>query len=333
MGWRQSLETLQKQFEAHATRSRGLHHLMVEVADDARERMGGPDWFVREGRQGSVDIEALERAEPWCVVQGSGLPSVQPQFRGVRPDESLEGIPKERVICDSSGTARAVFEPMRLRASYLCGDSNALKGFGALAEAASRTLIGASELVESELSEDVVDLFRNPRGGIRCIFGTVIEPPQVFIAHGWNAGMAVYPEGVVIDMPIAETARSVGHWLLLLHRLAWRRLPGSPLQGERLAWHENMTVPYESVVERKLGPGFPKQWRDRFAEIPSTSYYSVLGERERPLDVNLASSFAIGELLSCKPKTVAGMGGDPKGIQQRSLLKTVSYPWRRTFVH
>jgi len=26
----------------------------------------------------------------------------------------------------------------------------------------------------------------------------------------------------------------------LLHRLAWRRIPGSPLQGRRLAWHENI---------------------------------------------------------------------------------------------
>ena len=55
MGWRQSLETLQKQFEAQATRSRGLHHLMVEVADDERDQMVGPAWFVRDGKLGSAD--------------------------------------------------------------------------------------------------------------------------------------------------------------------------------------------------------------------------------------------------------------------------------------
>jgi len=48
MGWKETLETLRKQFEARATCSRGLHHLMVEVADDERDRMEGPDWFVRE---------------------------------------------------------------------------------------------------------------------------------------------------------------------------------------------------------------------------------------------------------------------------------------------
>lgn len=307
MGWRESLETIRKQFEAQATRSRGLHHLMVEVADNARDRMRGPDWFVSSRGQGHgwADIKALEQGEPWCLVESSGLPGVHGQFRGVRPDESLETIPKERIICDGSGNPRAVFEPGRLRESYLCGDLNALKGFESLAEAASRILTGATELFESELSDSVADIFRNPRSGIRYVFGTVIEPPHVITARGWGSGVAVYPQGVVIDMPIAETAPSVGHWLLLLHRIAWRRIQGCALVGERRAWHGSVTVPYEWVVEREFGPGFPPQWKDRFAQIPSTSYYSTLGEREHPLDVNLASSFAISELLSCKPNAVA----------------------------
>jgi len=311
MGWRESLETIRKQFEAQATRSRGLHHLMVEVADNARDRMRGPDWFVSSRGQGHewADIKALEQGEPWCLVKSSGLPGVHGQFRGVRPDESLETIAKERIICDGSGTPRAVFEPGRLRRSYLCGDLNALKGFESLAEAASRILTGATELFESELSDDVADIFRNPRSGIRYVFGTVIEPPQVFTARGWGSGVAVYPQGVVIDMPIAESAPSDEHWLLVLHRIAWRRIPGCALVGERRAWHGSTTVPYEWVVEREVGPGFPAQWQDRFAQIPSTSYYSILGEQEHPFDVNLASSFAISELLSCKPNIVADGDG------------------------
>ena len=195
---------------------------------------------------------------------------------------------------------------MRLRQSYLCGDSNALKGFQSLAEATSRTLIGVSELEESELAGDVADLFRNPRGGIRYVFGTVTDPPGVFVARGWQPGVLVYPEGVLIDLPIAETTPNVEHWLLLLHRLAWRRNPGSPLQGQRLAWHENTTVPYEWVVEREFDAGFPEQWKERFAQIPTTSYYSILGTQEHPLDVNLASAFAIGLLLSAKAKSAGG---------------------------
>src|SRR5262249_28028698 len=160
--------------------SRGLHHLMVEVADDARERMAGPEWFVREGKLGSADVEAFQRAEPWYVVQVSGLPEVHPRFREVRTAESLDGILEDRIVRDGSGPPGPMFEPMRLRRSYLCGDSNALKGFQSLAEATSRTLIGVSELKESELAGDVADLFRQPLGGIRYVFGTVIDPPPVF---------------------------------------------------------------------------------------------------------------------------------------------------------
>src|SRR5262249_402481 len=90
---------------------------------------------------------------------------------------------------------------------------------------------------------------------------------------------------------------------LLLHRLAWRRILGSPLQGGRLAWAENTTVPYEWVSEHQFSLDFPNEWRARFAQIPTTSYYSVLGDEAHPLDVNLASAIAIDLLLSAKTKS------------------------------
>jgi hypothetical protein len=297
---------------------------MVEVADDARDRMRGPNWFVGEGKLESPDVEAFRRADPWFVIESSTLPGVYPSFREARPGESLNGIPKERIVRNGSGIPRAIFEPGRLRQSYLCGDSNAVRGFRSLAEATSRTLIGASELEGSELAADVADLLRNPRRGIRCVFGTVIDPPRTFVAVGWQAGVRVYPEGVLIDLPISESPPGVGHWLLLLHRLSWGRIPGSPLQGQRLAWHENTTVPYEWVVEKEFDTGFPKPWRERFAQIPTTSYYSVLGEREHPLDVALASTFAIELLLSAKPRSA----GDSKSISTKKVRLFYSYSHR-----
>lgn len=306
MSWREALVTIQKQFEAQAARSRGLHHLMVEVGDDERPRLAGPDWFVREGKLGSLDIEAFQRAEPWFVVQSSGLPSVHPRFREVRADEPLDDFSEDKIVRDGSGTPRAIFEPMRLRGSYLCGDSRAVKGFQALAGAAAQTLIGVAELEDSELAEDVTDLFRKPCGGIRYVFGSVIDPPRHFVARSWQAGVLSYPEGVLIDLPLSEQFPGVEHWLLLLHRLAWRRKSGTPLQGQRLAWHENMTVPYEWVVEHTFDDSFPEQWRDGFAQIPTTSYYSILGEKNHPLDVCLASAFAIGLLLSAEAKSAGG---------------------------
>jgi nucleoside phosphorylase len=306
MGWREPLETLQKQFEARAAASHGLHHLMVEVADHERDRMRGPDWFTREAGLGASDPAPILRDNPWYVVQFSGLPLVHPRFRELRPEEPTDAIPQDRIVRDGSGAPRAVFEPMRLRSSYLCGDHTALKGFESLAEAASRVLTGAPELNDHEYAEDVVDLFRKPRGGVRYVFGDVPNQPPFFLAKNWDAGQLTYPHGVLIDLPIAENEPGVGHWLLLLHRLSWRRVTGTPLQGQRLAWHENTTVPFEWVVQREFDAALPDQWRNRFAQIPTTSYYSILGERNHPLDVNLASAFAVGLLLTAKPRTKAG---------------------------
>lgn len=302
MGWRDTLNTLQKQFEARAANSRGLHHLMVEVADDERNRMQGPDWFVRESRLGSPDPGPFLRAEPWCVVAGTSMLGVHPRYREVRPGEAVDGIPPERIIRDRSGVPRAVLERLRLRSSYLCGDHTALNAFQSLAEAASRVLTDLPELAACEYAEDIVDLFRKPRGGIRYIFGEVPEPPPFFIAQSWQGGYLIADHGVLIDMPLAESEPSVGHWLLLLHRLSWRRVPGTPLHGQRLAWHENTTVPYEWVAEREFNASWPDQWRERFAQIPTTSYYSILGEQGHPLDVNLASAFAVGLLLAAKAR-------------------------------
>jgi nucleoside phosphorylase len=311
MGWRDSLETLQKQFEARAGSSRGLHHLMVEVSDDERHRLSGPDWFVREAGLASSDPTPFLRADPWCVVQTSTLPWVHPWFREVKPEESVEGIPQEHIIRDRSGTPRAVLERLRLRSSYLCGDHTALKAFESLAEAASRVLTDVPELADHEYAEDLVDLFRKPRGGIRYVFGEVPEAPPFFIAQTWQGRCLFFDHGVLIDMPISEGEPGVGHWLLLLHRLSWRRVSGTPLHGQRLAWHENTTVPYEWIVQREFNAGWPDQWRERFAQIPTTSYYSILGERGHPLDVNLASAFAVGLLLAAKPRAHAQANAAP----------------------
>jgi nucleoside phosphorylase len=188
----------------------------------------------------------------------------------------------------------------------LCGDHTAVQRFESLAEAASRVLTDVPDLSTHKFADEITDLFRSPFGGIRYVFGDVSNPPPHFMANGWQAGQLIYEHGVLIDMPIAESEPGIGHWLLLLHRLSWLRLPGSPLRGKRLAWHENTTVPYEWVIQQEFHTDLPEHWRERFAEIPTTSYYSVLGEREHPLDVNLASAFAIELMLSQNPKTDDG---------------------------
>src|SRR5262245_41034980 len=109
MGWNDTLEILRKQFEARASASRGLHHLMVEVPDDERDRMQGPDWFVRDAHLGSSDPGPFHRADPWCAVQIAFLPIVHPSFREIRPGEAIDAISADRIVSDGSGLPRAVF--------------------------------------------------------------------------------------------------------------------------------------------------------------------------------------------------------------------------------
>ena len=226
------------------------------------------------------------------------LPGEHPRFRPVFENENLAEVAAERIIRDKSGQPRAVFEAMRLQSSYLCGDDKQVKGFESLAEAASRILTDVPEIHAHEFADDIVDLFQRPRGGVRYVFGDLPQQPKHFGANGWAAGVLVFEHGVLIDLPIGESPPSVGHWLVLLHRLSWRRIPNSPLIGSRLAWHDNTTVPFDWGVKKEFDSEFPTQWRERFSQISTTSYYSVLGERERPLDVFLASAFAIQLLLS-----------------------------------
>jgi nucleoside phosphorylase len=302
VGWRETLTTLKTQFEAQAARSTGLHHLMVEVADDERNKMMGPDWFVQEADLDGKRLKSGQAKSPWHVVNFSGMPWLQPHFRGVQPDEAMDGVADERIVRDKSDTPRAIFVPSRLLTSYLCGDATSSTAFLALAEAASGALTGADDFADCPFAEDMSDLFRIPRGGLRQVFGEVVDPPQQFMSRGWDAGVLLYPAGVLIDTPLAEQQPDASHWLLLLHRLAWRRVVGSPLRGQRLSWHENMTVPYEWVLNGAGDVGLPNIMREKFSQISTTSYYSTLGERNRPIDVNLASVFAIDLLLSNKPK-------------------------------
>jgi hypothetical protein len=300
MNWCESLALLQRQFEVGAERSKGLHHYFVEVPDDERDRMAGPDWLAHATGLGSTKAPV----GPWSIVQFSSLPGVHPQFLKIEGNRALDGVPEQRILRDGSGQPRAFFQPARLRSSHLCGDAAALDAFGSLASAASRILTGAPTLADHEFADDLLDLFRQPLPGVRYIFGEVPRPPHEFVASGWNAGVLVFRNGILVDLPLSASAPSMEHWLLLLHRLSWRRIAGCPLNGTRFAWLGNFAVPLDGLTQKDLWAGLPDEWQKRCSQIPTTSYYSILGERDRPMDVNLASAFAIQLLLSnCSRKT------------------------------
>ena len=191
------------------------------------------------------------------------------------------GYRRSELSATKSGTPRTVFVPNGLRYSYLCGDTNASSGFVSLAEAASRSLTGV-DLAECPFRDEVSELFRKPRGGIRQVFGEVIDPPRKFIAKTWQSELLLYPAGVIIDTPLSEQAPSSAHWLLLLHKLAWFRLSGSPLHAQRICWHGNLTVPYDLVVSGKANVNVPPMFRENLVQMSTTSYYSIIGTRSTP---------------------------------------------------
>ena len=292
--WYESLALIQRQFEAKASQSRGLYHLLVEVSDDERSRVTGPEWFPFSG----ANTKKSCIGDPWDLKNAGGLPGIHPGYREIKPGESVEQYNDDEVIRDQSGVPRAIKVPPRLRFGYLCGDCSQLDGFESLAKATSRILTGEPELHNHPLADDLCDLFRKPREGVRYVFGEVPSQPNKFGTNDWSTGVLPFQNGVLIDVPIAESFPGMGHWLLFLHRLSWRKLKGCPLRGSRMAWKGFESVPYEWVFDKGNQQQLPDPIQKIAGNISGKSFYSVLGEEKSPMDVNLASVFAIQQILS-----------------------------------
>ena len=292
--WRQTLETLLAKFRATAAQSNGLYHVMTEVADDERERMSGPPWFQPHSNTVKV-VNGEPLYSRWDCTCSSGLPGVEHDFREPTLDEEFSE--DDRVIRDQSGVVRAVPVPAKLRSSYFCGQrSEVVKDFESLANVAAKALTDASGLAEHYFAQDLVDIFRTPRGGIRQVFGEITQVPNHFIGQGWACGVLQFENGVLIDSPISEMTPDASNWMLLLHRLGWRKPKGSGLSAHRALWHGNTEVAW-GMLDNDWSH-YPDGIMKSFANISKTSYYSVLGNKECPLDVNLASALAIQVLLA-----------------------------------
>lgn len=289
LDWRETLKTLLPQFQAKAANSSGIYHMMVEVADSERDKMSGPPWFEALSSSPRV-VDGELRYQRWECSRFTGLPGVSPGFREPMPDETFDE--SDRVIRDQNGIVRAIPVPMKLRQSYFCGrPSEEVMEFESLANMVALALLDANDLSEHFLATELCDLFRKPRGGVRYVFGEVPEVPPQFIAQGWACGFVQYENGVLIDAPISETPPDSTHWMLLLHRLGWKRPKGSPLTAYRASWEGNTEVAFDMLDAD--WSNYPDQLTKQFANISKTSFYSVLGTKDVPIDLNLASAFAI----------------------------------------
>ena len=302
LDWRESLHTLLPHFQAKATSSTGMYHLMIEVADGERDKLSGPPWFKPFASSPRIVNEEVVY-QRWDCSRMAGLPGVAPGFREPTPAEQIGD--SDRVIRDQSGVVRAVAVPMKIRQSFFCGrPSEEVTAFESLANMAAAALLDAGDdLSEHALASELCDLFRKPRGGVRYVFGEVSDPPLQPISRGWCAGVLQYENGVLIDVPISESMPDSAHWMLLLHRLGWKKPKGSPLVAYRAFWNGNTEFTYGSL--NTDWSRYPDEIANPLSAISKDSFYSVLGSRESPVDVSLASIFAI-QLLTARLSTSRG---------------------------
>lgn len=282
---------------------------MVESADDERDMLMGPKWLKLENPNIQI-VDGKPVYSMWDVSHFSTMATIGPSYRKPFTNEAFQET--DRVVRDQRGVAQAVLVPMRLRFGYLCGKpSEDVAAFETLANAAANALRGADDIQNHFLSGELSDFVRRPTHGIRYVFGHIDEElPDRFLANGWQVGALLYEHGVLIDLPIGTEKIDYNSWLLLLHRLGWKRHRGSGLRASRFAWGGSVEVAWETLAQNHshLPPEFLKQ----FDRVSRKTFYSVLGTRENPIDVNLASVFAIQLLLSGMTSTTVSKTSTPE---------------------
>ena len=291
--WRKSLELLSTQFEQRSFRSKGLNHLLVEVDDDHRDRLAGPDWFQRENPELNGGPHSFSDS-PWRMVSMHALPGIEPTFREIGPDP-VDDHSTIGVIRDRQNRPRAVLVKSRLREGYLCGNQEQWDTFNALAAATSLCLHAIPDDLWKRLP-DALHGFFQPRSSYELLtFGTVKNVPPMR-PSGWDASVYQDEDGVAILVPRSGVAKwSAEAWLLLLHQIGWSRINGLPLHAVRFAWEGNTSVSLEMVDGTIELSRFP--WPSQLGKIPGHSFYSIFGDRNAPLDVFVASVFGIQFLL------------------------------------
>lgn len=303
--WRRSLELLRTQFEQRSFRSKGLHHLLVEVDGDPTDRLSGPGWFQQENPDINGEAHSL-RESRWRMFSTHTLPGIEPTFREIGPD-SVDDHSATDVIRDRQNRPRAVLVKSRLRTGYLCGSQEQSDAFEALAAATSLCLHAIPDGLWKRLP-DALHGFFQPRSSYELLtFGTVKNVPPMR-PSGWDASVYQDEDGVAILVPRSGVAKwSAEAWLLLLHQIGWSRINGLPLHAVRFAWEGNTSVSLEMVDGTIELSRFP--WPSRLGRIPGHSFYSTFGDRNTPLDVFVASVFAIQFLLDvcCSSQQSAAM--------------------------
>jgi hypothetical protein len=116
VGWRETIKVLLPQFQSLAAKPFGLHHVLVESANDERDKLSGPNWLQIEKPEIRFTNGQPEFGR-WVVSGFATFPSDGPTFRAATLDETFSED-DSRVVRDGSGKVQAVLVPMRLRCGY-----------------------------------------------------------------------------------------------------------------------------------------------------------------------------------------------------------------------
>ncbi|MFN3158289.1 MAG: hypothetical protein ACE37I_03175 [Rubinisphaera brasiliensis] len=295
--WQDALRTLRKQFEAKASTSAGLYHLLIETSKDESDKFDGPTWFRHDLNPEFSDGKPVYKTWDWSYC--STLPEFSPSFREFHDGEEVRSIPEERIIRDASGMPRAVLVPGKDRMGYFCGPGFELREhFESLASMAASAIASTNDISHNPFAPQIQELFRRPRPCVRYVFGEVPEQPGRFISNGWKAGVMQFPHGVLIDLPLAEDFPGSGHWVLLLHQLGWQRSLGLGVRAARFAWEGRSEVDYGWLMQTRHAQ--KDDFADKFSRFSLESFYSVLGSKDAPDDLFLSSVLGIDQLLLCR---------------------------------
>jgi hypothetical protein len=223
------------------------------------------------------------------------LPEFTPTFREYKPqDVLLEGkkwLEQDVIIRDKHGVPRAVMQPSAKRSGYFCGDWESFKFYRQLAAAAGATILGVPRGVLPKLPLEIREALTIPAPYKVYRFGNV-KSPRIQAAGGWMSSMLIEDEGVIICEPTSTFRDNKEIWTMMLYLLAWMKLPGLPLQAKKWFWKDSVSLevpPSGSAAD--MWDGVPA-----YKDVPKDAFYSILGDKEQPTDLFLASGWAISAL-------------------------------------
>jgi hypothetical protein len=284
---------LRQTFESLALQSKGLHHTLLQ---SQRSPLISK---VADNDIPPVVSENVQPTDPRFIFHYDTLPGDPPRPVALNDEERIAAPPakeNDEYIRDGRGRALAKWIPQVVRMGFLTGDDSVIAQFNSVSEAVGQALLGISDEAILKFPESIRGVFRENRSvHCRYVFGNVPTetlPSLPWAGQGWQAGVTVFDEGIVIDNSECGTgsgSRS-GAWHLLLHQMGWIAPIGSLLRATRWHWQDNHCVLFGPIVD---DPGFPE-----LAKVPLHRFYSVLGGTSgSPPDACLASAWAIDRLL------------------------------------